>query len=95
MDRHFEVASYGRGSPEMPGRFSLAQIAHITRTVGRTPEVMVKVTGGGKRRGAVAAHFGYISRRGDLEIETDQGERADKGGGEGSAHGSLCWPNGR
>ena len=71
----FEVASHGRGSPEMPGRFSLAQIAHITRTVGRTPEVMVKVTGGGKRRGAVAAHFGYISRRGDLEIETDQGER--------------------
>ncbi len=58
-----------------PARFSLAQIAHITRTVSRTPEVMVKVTGGGKRRGAVAAHFGYIGRRGDLEIETDQGER--------------------
>ncbi|MGO9949174.1 MAG: relaxase/mobilization nuclease domain-containing protein, partial [Steroidobacteraceae bacterium] len=54
---------------------SLAQIAHITRTVSRAPEVMVKVTGGGKRRGAVAVHFGYISRRGDLEIETDQGER--------------------
>jgi hypothetical protein len=70
----FEVVSYGRGSPEMPGRFSLAQIAHITRTVSRTPEVMVKVTGGGTRRGAVAAHFGYISRGGALEIETDEGE---------------------
>ena len=58
----------------MPGRFSLAQIAQITRTVSRTPEVMVKVTGGGTRRGAVAAHFGYISRRGALEIETDEGE---------------------
>jgi Relaxase/Mobilisation nuclease domain len=34
----------------------------------------VKVTGGGTRRGAVAAHFGYISRRGALEIETDEGE---------------------
>ena len=58
----------------MPGRFSLAQIAQITRTVSRTPEVMVKVTGGGTRRGAVAAHFGYISRRGALGIETDEGE---------------------
>jgi hypothetical protein len=71
----FEIASYGRGGPEMPGRFSLAQIAHISRTIRRTPEVMLKVTGGGKSRGAVAAHFGYISRRGDLEIETDEGER--------------------
>src|SRR5580692_12181315 len=66
--------SHGRGSPEMPGRFSLAQIAQITRTVSRTPEVMVKVTGGGTGSGAVAAHFGYISRRGALEIETDEGE---------------------
>jgi hypothetical protein len=33
------------------------------------------VTGGGTRRGAVAAHFAYISRRGTLEIETDEGER--------------------
>jgi len=58
----------------MPGRFSLAQIDQIKRTVSCTPEVMVKVTGGGTKRGAVAAHFGYISRRGALEIETDEGE---------------------
>ncbi len=70
----FDIVSYGRGGSEMPGRFSLAQIAHITRTMSRTPEVMVKVTGGGTGRGAVAAHFGYISRRGALEIETDEGE---------------------
>jgi hypothetical protein len=36
---------------------------------------MVKVTGGGKNTGAVAAHFAYISRRGKLAIETDEGER--------------------
>jgi hypothetical protein len=36
---------------------------------------MVKVTGGGTNPGAVAAHFAYISRRGKLEIETDEGER--------------------
>ena len=59
----------------MPGRFSRAQIAQISRTVRHTPEVMVKVTGGGTSRGAVAAHFAYISRRGSLEIETDEGER--------------------
>jgi hypothetical protein len=59
----------------MPDRFSRAQLDQISGTVRRTPEVMVKVTGGGTRRGAVAAHFAYISRRGALEIETDEGER--------------------
>ena len=59
----------------MPARFSAAQIEQISRTVRHTPEVMVKVTGGGTRRGAVAAHFAYLSRGGTLEIETDEGER--------------------
>jgi hypothetical protein len=59
----------------MPPRFSPAQIDQISRTVRHTPEVMVKVTGGGTRRGAVAAHFAYLSRQGTLEIETDEGER--------------------
>lgn len=36
---------------------------------------MVKVTGGGTKTGAVVAHFAYISRKGKLEIETDDGER--------------------
>jgi len=35
----------------------------------------VKVTGGGTQGRAVAAHLAYISRRGSLEIETDEGER--------------------
>ena len=59
----------------MPARFSPAQIDQISRTVRHAPEVMVKVTGGGTRRGAVAAHFAYLSRQGTLEIETDEGER--------------------
>src|SRR5450631_1805967 len=58
----FAVVSYGRAGPQMPSQFSPAQIDQISRTVRRTPEVMVKVTGGGTRRGAVAAHFAYISR---------------------------------
>ena len=36
---------------------------------------MVKVTGGGTRTGAVAAHFAYISRKGELTIESDEGDR--------------------
>jgi hypothetical protein len=69
------VVSYGRAGPQMPGRFNRAQIDQISRTVRHTPEVMVKVIGGGTRRGAVAAHFAYICRLGAEEIETDDGER--------------------
>jgi hypothetical protein len=37
-------------------------------------EVMVKVTGGGRDAGGVAAHMAYIDRHGKLELETDQRE---------------------
>jgi hypothetical protein len=37
-------------------------------------EVMVKITGGGRDAGGVAAHMAYIDRHGKLELETDQGE---------------------
>jgi hypothetical protein len=70
-----DLVSYGRRGPERPQRFSQEQVAQITRTTRRTPEVMVKVSGGGTTTGKVAAHFQYISRRGELEIETDDGER--------------------
>ena len=55
--------------------FSRTEVAQIARTVRYVPEVMVKVTGGGTSKGAVAAHFGYLSRRGRLEIETYDGQR--------------------
>jgi type IV secretory pathway VirD2 relaxase len=70
-----ELASLGRSGPRGTTRFSPAQIEQIQRTIRRTPEVIVKVTAGGTNPGAVAAHFAYISRRGKLEIETDDGER--------------------
>jgi hypothetical protein len=70
-----EVISLGRSGPPGTTRFSPAQIEQIKRTLRHTPEVMVKVTGGGKNTGAVAAHLAYISRRGKLQIETDEGER--------------------
>jgi len=40
---------------------------------GRAPQVMVKVTGGGRGMAAIAAHFRYITRNGRLEIEDDRG----------------------
>ncbi|MBM0105879.1 relaxase/mobilization nuclease domain-containing protein [Steroidobacter sp. S1-65] len=72
-----DIGSHGRAGSGKRMYLSPAQIALIGRTVSRTPEVMVKVTSGrgsSSSRG-VAAHFDYIGRRGDLEIETDDGER--------------------
>jgi hypothetical protein len=39
----------------------------------RAPQVMVKVTGGGRGMAAIAAHFRYISKNGRLDIEDDRG----------------------
>jgi hypothetical protein len=72
-----DIGSYGRAGPGRRLSLTPAQIALIQRTVTRVPEVMVKVTGGGGSstwRGT-EAHFSYISRRGELEIETDDGQR--------------------
>lgn len=71
----FEPFSAARQGPMVSGDFTRAQIEQIARTVRRTPEVMVKVTGGGSNVGAVAAHLAYIGRKGALEIETDDGQR--------------------
>ena len=55
------------------GRRAAAIRRHIQATVRRAPQVMVKVTGGGRGMRAIAAHFRYISRNGQLEIEDDRG----------------------
>jgi relaxase-like protein len=71
----FDIFSGARGGLGRRDRFTPHEIAQIARTVRRTPEVMVKVTGGGSTPRAVAAHVSYIGRHGELEIETDKGER--------------------
>ncbi|MEP6740161.1 MAG: conjugal transfer protein TraS [Caldimonas sp.] len=58
------------------GRFSSRADAirsRIESTVRRAPQVMVKVTGGGRGMKAIAAHFRYISKNGRLQIEDDRG----------------------
>lgn len=52
----------------------------MVRTVRRVPEVMVKVSGGGTSKKAVIAHFKYLNRRKEFEIETDDGEQLQKSG---------------
>jgi hypothetical protein len=71
----FNIVSYGRGSPGRRHSLSIGQIKHITRTVGRTPEVMVKVVNQGSHSLAgVGRHVDYIGRKGEVELEIDDGE---------------------
>jgi len=72
-----DIHSLGRVA-YLGGRFSPAQVAQIARTIRRVPVVLLKVTGGGTKVGAVRAHFDYISRKGRLEIETYIGDRIAK-----------------
>src|SRR5579872_2905363 len=67
-----DIASYGRsaGRPLTP-----TQRRQITLTVGRAPEVIVKVSGGARSLRGVEAHLAYIGREGELGIETDNAFR--------------------
>lgn len=71
-----DIASYARRGSGRRDRLSPEEIEVISRTVHRTPEVMVKVlTRGGQNLGALRKHFEYLNRKGELEIETDDGQR--------------------
>lgn len=60
-------ASYGVAT----GKTARAKLARIVR---RAPEVVVKVTGRQHGGGHVRAHLAYIGRKGDIDIETRDGE---------------------
>lgn len=81
----FDLASYARRGPGRRDRLSPTELQQITRTVHRTPEVMVKVlsTGAGELT-AVRRHLDYIGRKGELDLETDDG-RSLCGGEVGKA----------
>ena len=72
----FDLFSYARPGPGRRDRLSPTEVEQIARTVRRTPEVMVKVLPrGAQRAGAVCNHLDYIGRKGELELETDDGGR--------------------
>lgn len=82
-----DLVSLGRKGPGRRDRLSSLDIEHVRRTVDRTPEVMVKVLSkGGQDAKAVGRHLDYLSRRGELELETDDGERL---GGKGAQKAML------
>lgn len=72
-----DIVSLGRRDPHGAGeRLTAEQVEQIRRTVKRAPEVMVKVLGRNSNDlKAAARHFDYIGRKGELELETDDGER--------------------
>ena len=56
------------------GHRAAAVRARLEATVLRcAPQVMVKVTGGGRGMAAIAAHFRYIAKAGRLPFEDDRG----------------------
>ncbi|MDO9605392.1 conjugal transfer protein TraS [Hydrogenophaga sp.] len=66
-------------SPRLNGDAARQRAAVIRQRIAatvvrRAPQVMVKVTGGGRGLRAIAAHFRYISKNGRLEIEDQRGE---------------------
>jgi len=69
-----DVVSYGRRGPAHRP-LSKADVAHISRTVRRAPEVLVKVSGGARSLRGVAQHLDYIGREGRGEVRTDDGDR--------------------
>ena len=81
-DPFLDIVSHGRGVPSKRHQLRAAQIEQFARTVRHTPEVMVKISGGGQSTKAVAAHFKYIGRQ-EFEVETDDGERLNGKGGAG------------
>ena len=74
-DALLDIVSFGRRGPGRGASITPAQRAQIARTVRRTPEVMIKVSGGGRSLKAIKNHVEYIGREGELELETDEDER--------------------
>lgn len=71
-----DIGSYARPGPQSQVQLTAAQVAQIHRTVTRMPEVVIKVTSGGGATdsGGIRRHLSYIGRRGQLAIETDDGD---------------------
>ncbi|MGO9038673.1 MAG: relaxase/mobilization nuclease domain-containing protein [Steroidobacteraceae bacterium] len=72
----FDPLSFGRRGPDRRDRLSPAQIQQIARTVALTPEVMVKVLpSAASSVAAVRQHLAYVGRNGEVELQTDDGQR--------------------
>lgn len=65
--------------PRMPSQSTVARLRRLHQKLSgvakRTPEVMVKISGAGRCSSRIRAHLRYISRRGQIELEDQDGER--------------------
>lgn len=69
-----DIVSYGQGARGERLPLSRAQIEQIARTARRAPEVMIKVLSKDTNNAkSVRNHINYIGRRGQLELEGDDG----------------------
>src|SRR6266404_2112728 len=72
----FDLFSFARRGADRRDHLSPGEIQQVARTVRRTPEVMVKVLSkSANTLAAVKKHLEYIGRKGELDFETDDGER--------------------
>jgi hypothetical protein len=60
---------------DQPSVKRLSPRDRLKLTTAKVPEVMVKITGGGKNMARIKAHFDYISRNGEVELEDEIGAR--------------------
>jgi len=68
------LKKYGRPGKNLRIRWRGNVRAKLMAIVRRAPEVMVKVTGGGRGMGSIKAHMVYMSRRGQLPVEDERGD---------------------
>lgn len=72
----FDLVSFGSQGSTRRDRLSPSDVEQITLTVRRAPEVMVKIlTRGGQNLKAIGRHLSYLNRGGELDVETDDGEK--------------------
>ena len=88
-NRIVKVAQQPRLTGTLARRAAIIKSRIQAAVVRRAPQVMVKVTGGGRGMKAIAAHFRYISKNGRVDIEDEQGQlsrtRRSTGAGGGLA----------
>ncbi len=77
-----DIVSYGRRGAGNGPHLTKEDIAQVSRTVRRVPEVMIKVSGGARSMRGVASHLSYIGRKGEGITETDEGGRHQENGFE-------------
>jgi len=79
----FNFRTYSRNGRGDRIQLTPAQVRLVARTAARTPEVMVKVLSSGATSAkAVQRHIDYVARKGEVELQTDDGELLQ---GNGSA----------